>query len=78
LRGVPSLDDLARLDLPVMVIRGAESNVLLPKAAADFAGALPDGRLVTVPECGHNVHSQNTLGFLREIDPFLEAVHGRG
>ena len=61
-----------------MIVRGGESNVLLAEAATDFAAALPDGRLVTVPDCGHNVHSQNTLGFLDAIDPFLEALHGRG
>ena len=77
LRGAPGLEDLKRLDLPVMVVRGGESNVLLAEAAENFAAALPDGRLVTVPECGHNVHSQNTLGFLDVIDPFLKAVHGR-
>jgi pimeloyl-ACP methyl ester carboxylesterase len=76
LRGAPGLGDLERLELPVMIVRGGESNVLLPEAATAFADALPDGRLVTVPECGHNVHSQNTLGFLDEINPFLEAVHG--
>jgi pimeloyl-ACP methyl ester carboxylesterase len=34
--------------------------------------ALPRGRLVTVPNCGHNVHSQNTPGFLEVVVPFLE------
>ena len=29
-----------------------------------FRDALPQGRLVTVPNCGHNVHGQNTLGFI--------------
>jgi pimeloyl-ACP methyl ester carboxylesterase len=77
LRGAPSLDELARLDLEVMIVRGAESQVLLAEAAAEFATALPHGQLVTVPHCGHNVHSQNTLGFLDAINPFLEAVHGR-
>jgi pimeloyl-ACP methyl ester carboxylesterase len=45
--------------------------VLLPDAAERFAVALPDGRLVTVPDCSHNVHSQNTLGFLSAVTPFL-------
>jgi len=26
---------------------------------------------VTVPECGHNVHSQNTLGFIDAVGEFL-------
>ena len=30
------------------------------------------GELVTVANCGHNVHSQNTVGFLEAVTPFLE------
>ena len=33
-----------------------------------------DGTLETVPDCGHNVHSQNTSGFLEAITPFLSAA----
>ena len=66
-------EDWAKMDFPVLVVRGGESKVLLPEPAAEFADALPQGRLVTIPGCGHNVHSQNTLGFLEEMDPFLEA-----
>jgi pimeloyl-ACP methyl ester carboxylesterase len=53
------------------VLRGAESNILEPEAAVRFVDALPNGRLVTVPKCGHNVHSGNTPGFLEAIAPFL-------
>ena len=42
-------------------------------AAERFVAALPNGRLVTVPHCGHNVHSQNTARFLAAVVPFLEA-----
>ena len=56
---------------PVLIVRGGESDILEPEAAERFADALPDGRLVTVPNCGHNVHSGNTPGFLEAIGPFL-------
>ena len=74
LLGVPGLDELGELTFPALVVRGAESNVLEAKAAERFADALPSGRLVTVPRCGHNVHSQNTPDFLRTIRPFLDAL----
>lgn len=77
LRGAPGLDELGVLKLPVLVVRGGESNVLLPEPAERFAAALPQGRLVTVPACGHNVHSQNTLGFLDAIEPFLDSLRTR-
>lgn len=72
--GAPSLEQLKRLNLPTLIVRGADSNVLDQDAAERFAGALINGRLVTVPDCGHNVASQNTAGFLEAITPFLKDV----
>jgi pimeloyl-ACP methyl ester carboxylesterase len=66
-----TLDQVRTLTLPVLVLRGAESNILTAEAAERFAKALPSGQLLTVPQCGHNVHSGNTPGFLDAIGPFL-------
>jgi pimeloyl-ACP methyl ester carboxylesterase len=66
-----TLDHVRTLTCPVLVLRGAQSNILEPDAAIRFVDALPNGRLVTVPDCGHNVHSGNTPGFLEAITPFL-------
>ena len=68
-----TLEDARAFDLPVLVVRGANSNILTADAAERFAEALPHGTLVTVPDCGHNVHRQNTLGFIQAIGGFLEA-----
>jgi len=68
------LDDLTSLPYPILVVRGAESNILEPEAASRFVAALPNGRLVTVPGTGHNVHSGNTPGFLAAIGPFLDSL----
>ncbi len=67
-----TMDDVGRFSCPVLLVRGAESNILEPEAAARFAAALGNGTLVTVPKCGHNVQSQNTPGFLEAVTPFLE------
>jgi pimeloyl-ACP methyl ester carboxylesterase len=66
-----TLDEAGRFDLPVLLVRGENSNILEPDAAERFAAALPRGRLVTVPDCGHNVHGQNTLGFIGALNDFL-------
>jgi len=66
-----SLERVHELDLPVLVVRGESSNVLAPDAARRFVAALPRGSLVTVARCGHNVHSQNTLGFIEGLAGFL-------
>jgi pimeloyl-ACP methyl ester carboxylesterase len=69
-----TLEDARAFDLPVLVVRGQNSNILEPDAARRFRDALPRGTLVTVPNCGHNVHGQNTLGFIAAVGGFLQAV----
>jgi pimeloyl-ACP methyl ester carboxylesterase len=71
-----TLDDAARFDLPVLLVRGADSNILEADAAERFAQALPRGQLVTVPKAGHNVHGQNTLGFISAVGGFLAEASG--
>jgi esterase len=69
-----AMEDFSALAYPVLVIRGAESDVLEADAAERFAAALPDGRLVTVAGAGHNVHGANTLGFLNVVRHFLDGL----
>ncbi len=69
-----TLEDVKAIAQPVLVVRGAHSNILAPDAAERFVAALPNGRLVTVPESGHNVHGQNTPGFLEAVRPFLAGL----
>jgi esterase len=73
-----TLDDVRAIECPVLLVRGGESDILTPEAAERFAATLPAGRLVTVPDCGHNVHSGNTPGFLDAVGPFVAAMHGNG
>ena len=71
-----TLQDATAFALPVLLVRGANSNILEPDAAERFAAALPQGRLATVPDCGHNVHGQNTKGFIGALGGFLTEVTG--
>ena len=70
-----TLEDAGAFHLPVLLVRGERSNILAPDAAERFRDALPQGRLVTVPNCGHNVHGQNTLGFIAALGEFLQTLH---
>lgn len=72
-----TLEDMRTIDVPVLLLRGAQSNILEPDAAERFADALPQGRLVTVPNCGHNVHSGNTADFLAAVQAFLAELGGQ-
>jgi pimeloyl-ACP methyl ester carboxylesterase len=69
-----TLEDATRFDLPVLLIRGANSNILAPDAAERFAASLPRGSLATVPDCGHNVHGQNTKGFINALNGFFDGL----
>jgi pimeloyl-ACP methyl ester carboxylesterase len=69
-----TLEDAAKFDLPALLVRGADSNILEPEAAERFAAAMPQGRLVTVPKAGHNVHGANTPAFLEALTGFLAAL----
>lgn len=69
-----TLAEMEALDLPVLVVRGERSNVLSAEAARRFRDALPRGQLVTVPNAGHGVPSQNTAGFLAALEAFLDAL----
>lgn len=66
-----TLEEAGSFDLPVLLVRGADSRILTAEAAERFRAALPQGTLVTVPNCGHNVHGQNTLGFIDAVGGFL-------
>jgi esterase len=69
-----TLEDAATFDLPTLLIRGANSNILAPDSAERFAAALPQATLVTVPDAGHNVHGQNTKGFIAALGTFLDSL----
>lgn len=66
-----TLDGVRDIHCPVLVLRGEHSNILAADAAERFVAALPDGELRVVADCGHNVHSGNTSGFLDAVAPFL-------
>jgi esterase len=65
------IDEIRAINRPVLAIRGSGSEVFDAHAADEFVAALPDGRLKTVPDANHNVHSSNTVGFLEALRPFL-------
>jgi pimeloyl-ACP methyl ester carboxylesterase len=69
-----TLDDARAFDLPVLLVRGADSRILTADAAERFRDALPQATLVTVPDCGHNVHGQNTMGFIAAVGGFLDSL----
>jgi pimeloyl-ACP methyl ester carboxylesterase len=64
---------LARVTCPVLVIRGAESEVLLPATAARMVEVLPDARLVEIPDGGHDLTVERPEPVAEAVAQFLAA-----
>jgi esterase len=65
---------IPQINCPVLIVRGALSDVLTDDAADRFARSLPKGRWVRVEDAGHNVQGDNPKGLLEELLPFLSGL----
>ena len=70
--GMPDLwPVLASVRCPTLVVRGENSDILVPRVALRMAEALPRGRLVTVARAGHNAPRDRPEEFQRVVTAFL-------
>jgi pimeloyl-ACP methyl ester carboxylesterase len=67
-------NQVALIDCPTLVIRGAESDVFSRENAETFVGRLRNGRLRIVEGAGHTVQGDNPAGLTREIRAFLTEI----
>jgi pimeloyl-ACP methyl ester carboxylesterase len=69
-----------RIRVPVLLLRGAESDLVLPDAAAEMMtrgpGALGLARVVEVPGCGH-APALNVPEQLNQVRAFIEQAEAR-
>jgi esterase len=65
---------LPRFVFPVLVVRGAESNVLTQDGFERFVAALPDGRGVVIPNAGHTVQGDNPVALVSALEDFLSTL----
>ncbi len=59
---------------PVLVVRGANSDVLSPEVFEEMLKALPGCRGEVVSDAGHLVPGDNPRGFLEALEPFLSEM----
>jgi len=65
-------DALARVPCPVLVVRGAASDIVGPDVADRMVDeVLQDGRLAVVPHAGHSVMTDNPEGFADAVGRFV-------
>ncbi len=71
--GVDMWQVLGEVRCPVLVTRGARSDMFAPETVAKMQAANPRIRVLEV-DAGHNVAGENRDGFLAALRPFLAAI----
>lgn len=69
-----AVDELAGIDVPVLVIVGAADKTSPPEVAADMAARLPDARLEVIPGAGHLSNLEAPEAFNAALISFLDAL----
>jgi pimeloyl-ACP methyl ester carboxylesterase len=64
-------EQLKRIECPVLIVRGVESDILSRATADRMVATIPNCRLAELPESGHGVPRDNPLAFLSAVRPFL-------
>jgi len=67
-------DDAASLQCPVLILRGAASDVLSDEGAEEVAALIPDARLATVKNAGHLAAGDNPESTVGLISSFLNEL----
>lgn len=70
----PSFDlreELRTIDVPTLVVVGDDDFICGPACADSIVGALPNSRLVTIPEAGHFVYVEQPAAFRAALTDFL-------
>jgi pimeloyl-ACP methyl ester carboxylesterase len=73
----PLWDVLHRISCPVLIARGADSEIFSEQNADRFSRALPEGKWVTVPRARHSVQTDNPTGLAEVVQGFADFVATR-
>jgi pimeloyl-ACP methyl ester carboxylesterase len=68
----PLWDDVSKLSMPVMLVRGADSGVVGDEDVAEFRRLQPGLRVEVVEGSGHSVQGDRPVELARLIEGFLE------
>lgn len=64
---------LHRIDVPTLVLRGADDRIVAGHNHAAYRDFIPNARLAIVAQAGHHVHIENPLAFTEQIVRFVAA-----
>lgn len=63
--------ELSSIVCPTLLVRGTQSELLLPDHAQAIVAALPNGQLCEIPGAGHHVQIEQPQAVVRAIEEFL-------
>jgi pimeloyl-ACP methyl ester carboxylesterase len=68
--------ELAKIDVPTLVVWGAHDELISPESGRRAAARLPHGEFVLFDHSGHMPMEEEPEAFLRAVLPFLARHHG--
>jgi len=72
------METLTALDVPAVVLVGAEDTLSPPEDAEAMVDAMPDARLVRIPRAGHLSAMEDPATFNAAVSAFLAAQPEEG
>jgi pimeloyl-ACP methyl ester carboxylesterase len=66
------LEELAKVDVPTMIIWGRDDSITPPFVAEQFCQSIPTAELVFIDQCGHAPPIEQPDMFARLLDNFLD------
>jgi len=65
---------LHRIDVPTLILWGANDRLFPPEYAEVWQQLIPDSTAVILPECGHVPHIEKPAEFVSELTQFIDGV----
>lgn len=72
-KGEPQWQLLSTITCPTLLVKGAESDLLMPETVERMARTIPNCRVVEIPRAGHMVTADNPDAFVGALRDFLLA-----
>ncbi len=65
---------LGRVDIPTLVLWGAEDRIVKPDYGRAYAAAIPDAKFALIAQSGHHPHIEQPDAFARAVTAFAGGV----
>ncbi len=73
---MPAVDlwpDVRQIQVPTLIVRGAESDIFAPETMQRMQASMPDCQVVDIPGAGHTVPTDAPEAFEKAVRDFLAA-----